>query len=64
MIWPIPVDDFANTDEGTFSKIWAGRRFEVEIENSRVLKICVDMGVRIKKNPFCSRSVPLNVSYK
>ena len=55
MIWPIPVDDFANTDEGTFSKIWAGRRFEVEIENSKtwgVSELWVDMGIRIKKNHF------------
>ena len=25
-IWPIPVSDFVNTGEGTFSKIWAGLR--------------------------------------
>ena len=51
---------FANTGEGTFSKIWAGLS-----SKSGILKTCgvselsLDMGSRIKKNRFGYRNVPL-----
>ena len=49
-IWPIPVDNFANTGEGTFSKIWEGLRSKSGILKTwGVLELCLDMGSRIKK---------------
>ena len=48
--WPIPVGDFANTGEGTFSKIWAGSRSKSKILKTwRVLELCLDMESSIKK---------------
>ena len=45
-IWPITVNDDANTVEGTFSKVL-------------VLELCLGTGIKRKKKRFCNRSIPL-----
>ena len=63
MIWPIPVEDLANTGEGTFSKIWVGLRSKSRILKTwAVLELCLDMGSRIKASRFGYRSVPLTLA--
>ena len=55
-ILEIPVIDFENTGEGTFSKIWARLRAKSKILREwGILKICLNIGSRIK--PRCKISI-------
>ena len=66
MLWPIPVGDLTKTGWrfGQYRRRYIFQdlgRFEVEIGKSKDmggLRLCLDMGSRIKKNRFCLKSDP------